>query len=112
MNKAKFDKLYEKELRRSQFTEMPSEEKWKSLERLHILSQYFMAKHYQAHFLMMVQAYHDKRPLWVMGQIFRFLLVGPAHLLGWLPEGNVGTSRAHPFKKMPLPKDIEEIIKG
>ena len=75
------------------------------------MGQQEIVKHYQAHFLMMVHASKENKPLEVLGQIIRFLLVGPAHLIGWLPEGNVGTTRANPFKKMPLPKDIEEIIK-
>ncbi len=83
---------------------------WKSLERAHILGQFFWKEHLHIHFLMLslgLKTFNFKE---AMGQIPRLLLSIPGSLLRKAPKGNVGTIRAGIFEPMPIPEDLKKIL--
>lgn len=85
-------------------------EKWRQLERLHILGQLLIWYHYHIHFLMLELAFQERKMFELLGQIFRIILILPGHLLGQLPIGNIGTTRVSAFEKMAIPEDLKPIF--
>lgn len=107
MNAVALNNLYEKELRLF-LDEDKSQERWQHLERLHIIGQQFLFKHFQVHLLMLKQAYIDKNIGEILGQLLRLSFVFPGHLFGKLPIGNIGSSRVSAFKRMAIPEDLKK----
>jgi hypothetical protein len=60
-------------------------QKWQHLERLHIISQLSIQKHFFSHYLMLREALVDKNLKESLGQILRIILVLPGHILRRLP---------------------------
>lgn len=104
----KIRSIFDVELNRLELIQL-STEKWKQLERLHIIGQVIMTLHYQVHFMMLKLALKEGKNVEFFGQIFRILLVMPGHLLGRLPSGNIGTSRVSAFSRMELPEDLKDL---
>ena len=73
------------------------EKQWYHLERIHILSQLHIKYHYNAHWMMLCQAFKEKNIHEVVGQIIRIICVFPGHIFRKLPIGNVGSSRVSMF---------------
>lgn len=107
MNVSALNSLYEKELQLF-LAEDKSQERWQHLERLHIIGQQFLFKHFQVHLLMFRQACIDKNLGEILGQLLRLSLVFPGHLFGKLPIGNIGSSRVSAFKIMAIPEDLKK----
>ncbi len=104
-NKDKIEDIFYQEL--FQYRKLLiSEMKWVQLERLHIIGQFILRLHFQAHFLMLHLAFKERKFVEINGQILRIILVMPGHIFGLLPLGNIGTSRVSPFQKMEIPDDI------
>jgi hypothetical protein len=89
-----------------------SAEKWRKLERLHIIGQLILPLHFKVHFLMLNLAFQERKGSEILGQILRIVLVIPGHMIGRLPIGNVGTSRVSAFKTMPIPDDMRAFLDG
>ncbi len=87
-----------------------SDQKWKQLERLHVIGQMVMPLHYRVHYLMLMLAIRERKKVEVIGQILRIILVFPGHLFGKLPIGNIGTTRVSAFKPMAVPADLKDLI--
>ena len=60
-------------------------QKWQHLERLHIISQLSIQKHFFSHYLMLKEALVDKNLKESLGQILRIILVLPGHIFRRLP---------------------------
>jgi hypothetical protein len=80
------------------------------LERAHILGQRYALPHTVSHCWMMKVGWrqHDWRE--VSGQVPRIL----ASLLIskiWVPRGNTGGANVSPLKAMPVPEDLQELLK-
>lgn len=105
MNIQKMNELFEIEL--ALYYKSNREEKWLRLERLHVIGQQFLSKHFLVHFLMLKLAVLDTNWREILGQLFRLILVLPGHFFNRLPLGNIGSSRVSPFKKMSIPDDLK-----
>jgi len=105
MNIQKMNELFAKEL--ALYYKSNSEEKWLRLERLHVIGQHFLSKHFFVHLLMLKLAIFDKNWWEMRGQLFRLALIAPGHFFNRLPSGNIGSSRVSAFKKMSIPDDLK-----
>lgn len=105
----KIKKLFSVELEGLNGTQL-SIEKWRILERLHVIGQLFLPLHFRTHILMLNLAFKERNGFETVGQILRIALVIPGHIFGQLPIGNVGTSRVSAFKAMPVPEDLRVLL--
>ncbi len=83
---------------------------FQKLERAHVLSQVSTREHVRVHWHMLVWAAqrHDTRE--IFGQIFRIVGAATKTAIGLIPQGNTGGSNVSPFKRMPLPEDLADIL--
>lgn len=51
----------------------------------------------------------DLREMW--GQALRVLATIPGYLTGWVPRGNTGGANVSALKPMPLPADLEPLLR-
>ena len=81
-------------------------ERWRHLERAHILSQPYPWPHTRNHIAMLALALrqHDRRE--ALGQVVRIIVAAPGSVLGRYPEGNTGRTRAGLMTPMPIPADL------
>ncbi|MDK2745254.1 MAG: DUF3703 domain-containing protein [Nitrospira sp. BO4] len=80
------------------------------LERAHILGQSFPVEHARAHWWMLKVGWRRRDFVEITGQIPRIL---GALLFSriWVPIGNPGGARVPPFQSMPVPEDLQSILK-
>ena len=83
---------------------------FQNLERAHVLSQISTAEHVRVHWRMLVWAAQRRDMREIFGQIFRILGAATKTAIGLIPEGNTGGSNVSPFKRMPIPEDLAEIL--
>lgn len=83
---------------------------WRHLERAHILSQASAWRHFSVHFSMLALAISCRDVKEVCWQIPRLILAIPSSLFGLYPVGNTGRSNVGMFAKMPIPRDLEEVL--
>ncbi len=84
---------------------------WKKLERAHIIGQPWVIEHTYSHYKMLVFAFKIKNTKEIIGQLPRLFIGGIKSFVGKIPAGNTGGFNVHPLKKMPIPKDILQIMK-
>jgi hypothetical protein len=46
----------------------------------------------------------------IVGQITRIIGAATKTVFGWIPSGNTGGSNISPFKPLPIPSDLQNII--
>jgi hypothetical protein len=104
---------FEHELQQSQEAETRGDlaSAWTSLERAHILSQAHAGPHLRVHCAMFTFAWRTRNPRELLGQIPRLLLAGPGSLLGRAPLGNTGGANVGIFTPMPLPEDLQALLR-
>ncbi len=80
------------------------------LERAHILGQSFTFPHARAHWEMLKVGWKRRDTVEITGQIVR---IAGSLLFTWLwvPVGNPGGARVPPFQPMPIPQDLEELLR-
>lgn len=85
-------------------------ERWRHLERAHILSQPYPWPHTRNHLAMFTLALrqHDRRE--ALGQVIRIIVAAPGSALGRYPEGNTGRTRAGLMTPMPIPPDLAAVV--
>ncbi|ARN77704.1 hypothetical protein BST97_06665 [Nonlabens spongiae] len=83
---------------------------WHHLERTHIIGQSYPIEHTYAHWLMLKFGLMQKNVKEILGQILRLLVGGWKSFINHVPTGNTGGSNVPPMKKMPIPRDIEELF--
>lgn len=77
------------------------------LGRAHILSQASVFEHLRIHGLMLAYALKTHDLKGIFGQIIRLLFTLPGHLLGKVPQGNIGWSTVGLTETMELPEDLK-----
>ena len=80
------------------------------LERAHVLGQASTRYHVRIHWLMFWFGW--RRGQWpdCLGQLLRLVGAATKTAVGLVPTGNTGGSNISPFKRMPLPPDLQELI--
>ena len=84
---------------------------WNHLERAHILSQAHAWAHLRVHGALFAFAWRTRNTRELLGQLPRLLLAVPGSLLGRAPRGNTGGANVGLFTPMPLPEDLQEILR-
>jgi len=81
------------------------------LERAHILGQRTFFRHWITHWWMLKIGLDNMDLREISGQCLRLIAVIPGYVFGWVPKGNTGGANVSPLSPMPLPDDLEEILK-
>ncbi|MDY7225050.1 DUF3703 domain-containing protein [Hyalangium rubrum] len=104
---------FEAELRQAQEAEAHGEREaaWRYLERAHILSQAHAGPHIRVHWRMFTFAWRTQNYRELLGQLPRLLLAGPGSLLGRAPRGNTGGTSVGIFTPMPIPEDLQALLR-
>ena len=84
---------------------------WTHLERAHILGQPWFVQHTQVHWLMLKFGIKIKNRKEIIGQLPRLLVGGVKSFVGKIPTGNTGGANVPPLKKMPIPQDLEILLR-
>lgn len=83
------------------------EESFYFFERAHVLGQKDPYYHVLSHVWMLKLALKQKNIKEIAGQLFRIPSGFIGSVIGWVPTGNTGGSKISPFKKMPIPSDLQ-----
>jgi len=83
---------------------------FRHLERAHILGQTSTFQHVRTHWHMLVWGVRSKSIRESLGQVTRIIGAAAITAIGLVPVGNTGGSNVSPFKPMPVPEDLAEII--
>ncbi|HEY9312929.1 DUF3703 domain-containing protein [Williamsia sp.] len=86
-------------------------QRWRHLERAHILSQPDPILHTKNHVAMFIVAVRDHDRREALGQILRIIVAAPGSLTGRYPEGNTGRTAAGLTTVMPIPADLAAFVK-
>ena len=81
------------------------------LGRVHILAQNSVVRHMATHFIMFLYALAKCDFKEVMGQSLRLVMTIPAHMIGKLPQGNIGWASVGMTKVMPIPEDLKDVMR-
>ncbi len=114
IDRIKVKKLFEKEIAHGKKLERNDEytKAFHHYERAHILSQRWLLRHWQTHWLMLRLATKCSDTKEIVGQIKRLLAVPIGWATGWVPKGNTGGSNVSALKPMALPDDLDELMHG
>lgn len=85
---------------------------WNHLERAHILSQSSAWRHFCVHFVMLIYALMRREFREAIGQVPRLVLAVPSTLTKRAPRGNTGRANVGMLASLPLPKDLDRILKS
>ncbi|WP_326769835.1 DUF3703 domain-containing protein [Streptomyces sp. NBC_01591] len=85
-------------------------DRWRHLERAHILSQPWPWPHTRNHIAMLGLALRQRDRREALGQVIRIIVAAPGSALGRYPEGNTGRADVPLTKPMPLPDDLAAIL--
>ena len=85
-------------------------EAWRLLERAHVIGQEWIAPHLRSHWEMLRLGWFMGDGREVVGQLLRLALVIPGTWLGRLPLGNTGGANVNPFRPLPLPDDLRQLL--
>lgn len=101
--------LYQREMATTK-TAATADQRWRHLERAHILSQPHPWLHTRNHIAMLHLALrqHDRRE--AIGQVLRIVVAAPGSLTGRYPEGNTGRAAVGLTTPMPVPPDIARVM--
>jgi hypothetical protein len=83
---------------------------FKSFERSHILGQEYVVPHTLSHIWMLRIGIKTRNLKEIIGQLSRLPLGVIGSAIGIVPLGNTGGSNVNALKKMPIPKDLEDIL--
>lgn len=97
--------LYQREMAAAKTAPL-DDQRWRHLERAHILSQPHPWLHTRNHIAMLNLALrqHDRRE--AIGQVIRVIVAAPGSLTGRYPEGNTGRTSVGLTAPMPIPPDL------
>jgi hypothetical protein len=82
------------------------------LERAHVLGQESTVQHVRAHCLMLAWSIRNRDLREFIGQLFRIVGAATKTAFGLIPIGNTGGANVSPFKPLPVPKDLEQILRA
>jgi hypothetical protein len=80
------------------------------LERAHVLGQASTVEHVRIHWRMLLWGLRQRRFGECLGQVFRIAGAATKTAVGLVPHGNTGGSNVSPFKRMPVPPELDVII--
>ena len=81
------------------------------LERAHVLGQPSTREHVRVHWAMLGWGLSQHQPREVLGQVLRIIGAATKTAIGLVPVGNTGGSNISPFQRVPVPPDLEELIR-
>lgn len=81
------------------------------LERAHVLGQTITFEHTRVHWLMLKIGWRKRDIREIFGQIIRIIGASTKTPFGIYPTGNTGGANVWFFKPMPIPDDLERMIK-
>jgi len=87
-----------------------TDERWRALERAHILSQPWAWSHTVVHWRMLRLALGQRDPREAVGQVVRLLVAAPGSASGRYPRGNTGRASVGLREPMPMPDDLAQIL--
>ncbi|MHC0429655.1 DUF3703 domain-containing protein [Streptomyces sp. O3] len=85
-------------------------DRWRHLERAHILSQPWPWPHARNHMAMFGLALRQRDRREALGQVVRIIVAAPGSALGRYPEGNTGRARVPLTQPMPLPAELAAVL--
>ncbi|MFV2179738.1 DUF3703 domain-containing protein [Actinomadura sp. LOL_016] len=85
-------------------------ERWRHLERAHILSQPWPWPHTRNHIAMLALALAQRDRREALGQVVRIVVAAPGSALGRYPQGNTGRTRVSLTQPMPVPGDLAALL--
>ena len=80
------------------------------LERAHILGQASTRHHVRVHLLMFCWGWRRKQWKECLGQLLRLAGAATKTAFGLVPTGNPGGTRISPFRSVPVPPDLQQLI--
>ena len=81
------------------------------LERAHILSQRLTGMHVRTHLAMLAHGWRRRDGREVLGQLSRTLAAACFSRI-WVPLGNTGGAKVSAFAPMPVPRDLEALLRA
>lgn len=102
---------YHDEMHAAKTTPNP-EQRWAHLERAHILSQPDPWLHTRNHIAMFALAVRQRDRREALGQVVRIIVAAPGSLAGLAPEGNTGRARVGLRETMPIPPELEALLRA
>jgi hypothetical protein len=85
-------------------------ERWRPLERAHILSQPWPWPHTVVHWRMLRLAVGQRNRREALGQVLRLVVAAPGSVSGRYPKGNTGRAAVGLLEPMPVPDDLAQIL--
>lgn len=85
-------------------------EAFRHFERAHILGQRRTGLHVRAHIAMLKVAWRRRDTREIVGQLTRVVAAAMFSRI-WVPEGNTGGANVSAVKPMPIPDDLQEILR-
>ena len=80
------------------------------LERAHVLGQASTVEHVRVHWRMFLWGLRQRSVRECLGQVLRIAGAATKTAVGLVPHGNTGGSNVSPFKRMPVPPELEALI--
>lgn len=81
------------------------------LQRAHVLGQASTIEHVHVHLRMLHWGIAQRNAREIAGQLLRIVGAATKTALGWVPHGNTGGADVSPFRRMPVPPDLEALIR-
>ena len=108
---ASFGKIIEPYVTREiDLSRINTDSEFRHLERAHVIGQESTTQHVRVHWQMLLFSVRNKMPKEFLGQVFRVAGAASKTAVGLVPRGNTGGSNISPFKKLPIPDDLQVII--
>ncbi len=86
-------------------------EAFSHLERAHVLGQGITFEHTRVHWRMLKIGWQAKHWREIFGQLIRIVGAATKTPFGIYPSGNTGGSDVWFFKRMPIPDDLQKMLK-
>lgn len=83
-----------------------------NLDRAHILGQNSTSLHTRTHILMMRWGFRQLSGREVTGQLFRVVGAATKTAFGLVPAGNTGGANVSPFRTLPIPADLQILMRA
>ena len=80
------------------------------LERAHVLGQASTREHVRVHWRMLCWAWRQRQAREWFGQLFRMVGAATMTVVGLVPTGNTGGANVSPLRRMPIERELQEII--
>lgn len=80
------------------------------LERAHVLGQMSTREHVRVHWLMLLWGAKQGSAREVLGQLLRIVGALTKTAFDLVPSGNTGGANISPFKPLPVPADLADIL--